>query len=327
MLLTKEIKPVERLTPPEGFIPPPLNPAGVVLETRKLADGVYALLSSKPPVDNGGFVVGARGVLVIDAGISDTMAGRIQDAVREVTAKPILYLVNTNFHGDHTFGNYSFPEETKIVSHWITAERMRDFSAEKEFLLGMVDGDTSVFGDSRLRLPDITFEDYMRLNLGERIVELHYFGPGNTPGDVVVYLPESKIAWTGNLVLGDGSIPFLLEGDAGGYLETIAHFERALDVEAIVPGHGDMTSGLILGRYLRYLSELIDSLRMHLREGHSLEQTLESLPLGKAFTPRAESSFGKLDGFSEGLHRYNVKAIFEEARANSEGLSHRAGGL
>jgi cyclase len=107
------------LAPPEvlaqalqGFFPPPLNPTGARLETKELAPGIYGLLSNKPPVDNSGFVVGEHGVLVIDAHINGAMAGLIQTAVRQVTNKPILYVVNTNYHGDHTFGNSAFPQET-----------------------------------------------------------------------------------------------------------------------------------------------------------------------------------------------------------------------
>ena len=82
---------------PKGFIPPPLKPTQARLETKQLAPGVYALLSNKPPVDNSGFVAGERGVLVIDAHINGAMAQQIQSAVRRVTEKPILYLVNTNY--------------------------------------------------------------------------------------------------------------------------------------------------------------------------------------------------------------------------------------
>jgi len=77
---------------PQGLIPPPLNPIGTQLETKQLAPGIYGLLSSKPPVDNSGFVVGEHGVLVIDAHINGAMAGLIQTAVRRVTNKPILYV-------------------------------------------------------------------------------------------------------------------------------------------------------------------------------------------------------------------------------------------
>ncbi|HBK81520.1 MAG TPA: MBL fold metallo-hydrolase, partial [Nitrospinae bacterium] len=107
---------------PGGFVPP-LDPTGIELKTKRLAPGVYALLAGHGAVDNSGFVVGDRGVLVIDAHINGAMARQIQAAVRRVTDKPILYLVNTNFHGDHTFGNYAFPASTQIVAHRKTAER------------------------------------------------------------------------------------------------------------------------------------------------------------------------------------------------------------
>ena len=108
-------------------IPPLLNPDGVQLVTNELSPGVHALLSEDIAVDNSGFVVGEQGVLVIDAHINHAMAQNIQDAVRRVTDKPIVYLVNTNYHGDHTFGNYAFPAETQIIAHRETARRMVDF--------------------------------------------------------------------------------------------------------------------------------------------------------------------------------------------------------
>ena len=181
--------------PPKGWVPPPLDPTGVTLVTKELSPGVYALLSTKPPVDNSGFVVGERGVLVIDAHINGAMARLIQAAVRRVTDKPILYLVNTNSHGDHTFGNYAFPVETKIVAHRKTAEAMRKFEQEKKVLLATVKG-PEVFSGVRLRLPDVVFEESLRLDLGGRVVEVYHFGHGNTPGDTVVYVPEARVAWT-----------------------------------------------------------------------------------------------------------------------------------
>ncbi len=299
----------QRFNGPNGFIPPPLNPTGVQLETRRLAPGVYALLSGKPAVDNSGFVVGERGVLVIDAHINGAMARQIQAAVRKVTEKPILYLVNTNYHGDHTFGNYAFPRETLIVAHRETAERMRHFEHEKQFMLQTVDNDPAVYADVRLRLPDVVFDNYLRLDLGGREVELYHFGPGNTPGDTVVYLPEVRIAWTGNLVVGEGTIPFLIEGGARADLQTIARFAQTLDVKKIIPGHGLMTSGEIFGRYLSYLNDLIRTVRQAIWAGWTLEETLTRTPLRKQHGLPADSPFVPLIA---GFHRWNVQKTYLE---------------
>lgn len=299
---------------PPGFIPPPLHPGGARLETLRLADGVYALASNLPAVDNSGFVVGKRGVLVVDAHINAEMARQIQAAVRAVTDKPILYLVNTNYHGDHTFGNYAFPSATQILAHRATAERMRDFEAEKEFLLATVNGDRSVYEDAQLRLPDIVFEDYLRLDLGGKVVEIHHFGPGNTPGDAVVYVPEAGVAWTGNLVLGIG-LPFLIEGGADAYLETIERFLEGPEVETIVPGHGPITGSGILEAYRSYLDELNTQVAGLGKSGGSLEAALAAFPLPDAYIPAGVD--GPTRAFLEGLHQFNVWRVLEETRQST----------
>lgn len=295
---------------PEGFPPPPLHPEGVILETRELSPGVYALVSNKPPTDNSGFVVGEDGVLVIDSHISGDMARQIQARVREVTDKPILYLVNTNYHGDHTFGNYAFPEDTRILAHRLTAERMKDFEHEKILMLATVDGDDAILQDTRLRLPDITFDETMRIDLGGRVVELYHFGSGNTPGDTVVYVPEARVAWTGNLVLGEGTIPFLIEGGALDYLATIARFAQTLDARTIVPGHAFPTSGAILGRYFAYLNDLVYTARGARLQGLTLEEVLSGNELSAAYVIPADSPLAAFNDFNNAVHRWNLRATY-----------------
>ena len=102
---------------PAHYKGPNLDPTGVKLYPRFLGHGVYALMASRMPRDNSGVVIGSRGALVIDSGINGEMAKQIQDRVRKLTDRPILYLVNTNYHGDHTFGNYAFPGSVEIVAH------------------------------------------------------------------------------------------------------------------------------------------------------------------------------------------------------------------
>ncbi len=296
---------------PAGFLPPPLHPRGVELTTRELAPGVYALLSDRPPVDNSGFVVGERGVLVIDAHINGEMANKIQAAVRRVTDKPILFLVNTNYHGDHTFGNYAFPAETWIIAHRNTAERMRSFAHEKQFMLQTVENDTSVFGDARLRLPDVVFEDFLRLDLGGRVIELHHFGRGNTTGDTVVYVPDAKAAWTGNLVVG-GIIPPVFEGHAEEYLQTIARFAASLDVQTIVPGHGGLKNGTALSKDMNYLTELLTTVRAAVAAGQGLKETLAQTPISEDYLPPADSPLAQLRPVIQGFHRLAVQLTHQE---------------
>ena len=161
---------------PPGFTPPFLDPTGVDLSTRKLADGVYALLSSNRIADNSGFIVGDRGVLVIDSHVNAAMAGKIMSAVAGITNKRILYVVNTNYHGDHTFGNYAFPAETQVVAHVETARQMRNIEQSKEWMLAAVRGRREIYQDVELRMPDIIFDQHLTIDLGGVVVEIHHFG-------------------------------------------------------------------------------------------------------------------------------------------------------
>jgi len=184
---------------PAHYSGPNLDPHDVRLSPRFLGRGVYALMASKVPRDNSGVVIGSRGALVIDAGMNGAMARQIQERVRRLTDKPLLYVVNTNYHGDHTFGNYAFPGSVEIVAHRKTYDSMSDLEAEKRIRARNLFGNDAAIADvTTWRKPDRVFDgEFLELDLGDRKVQLWHFGPGNTPGDTIVYVPEVKAAWTG----------------------------------------------------------------------------------------------------------------------------------
>ena len=144
------------------------------------------------------------------------------------------------------------------------------------------------------------------------LADQHHFGPGNTQGDTIVFEPRTRTAWTGNLVVGAGSIPPIFEGGTSSYLQTISRFAQTLDVETIIPGHGVPTDGKILGQYLRYLSHLIDSTRRTIAAGGTLDQALAWQPLGKEYLAPAESEAAQLRPFFQGLHRLNVQQTYSD---------------
>jgi glyoxylase-like metal-dependent hydrolase (beta-lactamase superfamily II) len=290
--------------PPE-FVVWKLNPTGCTLTTKEQAPGVFALLSSIPGVDNAGFVVGEKAVLVIDAHISIPMARQIQERVREVTDKPIRYLVNSNYHADHTFGNCAFPPETLVIQQRETAVRTPHLQEEWEFMLPAVNNDPTIFEGVTLRLPDIVFDDYLCIDLGGRTVELYWFGPANTPGDTITYVPGAKVAWTGNMT--GGSFGLALESDAPTFLGTLIRFIRTIEVERLIPGHAPILGPSDLWLYLLYFSQLTSDVKKALSAGWTLEETIERTPMGEAFMlppsdPRANQMKGR--------HSYNVRRTY-----------------
>ncbi len=241
--------------PPPGYIPPPLNPSGVTLETRRLADGVYALVANTPFTDNSGFVVGSDAVLVVDSQFNGQMGRQVLEAVRRVTDKPIRYLVNTNAFGDHTFGNYVFPPETQIVASRRTLDALKNTTVGdvRQRMAPTVGNDLSVFDGVELRLPDIAFDEEWSVDFGGRRVEARFFGQGMSPNDTVVYVPGARVAWTGNLIFGAGTIPWAQAGGIAAYRQTLDRLSKTLDVATIVPGHGALVGGDTIATYQRYL--------------------------------------------------------------------------
>ena len=107
----------------------------------------------------------------------------------------------------------------------------------------------------------------------------------------------------------------LIEGGAGEYLETMAKFTHTLEVTTIIPGHGLLSSGAIFGRYLPYLSELIESVRRAVRGGQSLEEAIAGTPLGQQYTQDTAGSESPLvaqfAAFRAGVHRWNVWRTYQ----------------
>lgn len=297
-------------TTPPGFLPPPLNPTGVVLETRRLSDGVYALMSNTPFADNAGFVVGDDAVLVIDSHFNGAMGLQIIDAVRAVSDLPIRYLLNTNAFGDHTFGNYVFPEDTLIVAHQSTIDAMNMSSVEgiARNMARTVNNDLSVFDGVKLRVPDQGFDKFWQVDLGGRVVQMHFFGPGMSPNDSVVYVPDADVAWTANLIFGQGSIPWARSGGIANYRETLAAFANTIQPSLIVSGHGDLADGDIVHAYRRYLADISTQAEAAVKAGLTMQALSAEAVVGANYAIAPD-----LQRLMTGFHRWNLQEAFKEA--------------
>jgi cyclase len=311
---------------PDGYDGPNLSPVGLELIPHGFADGVYALMANVPPKDNNGLVVGRDAALVIDAGITPHVARQIQRRAVELTATPVRYLVNTTYHGDHTFGNAGFPPEVLIVSSRLNKANMDDLDYEKQTRSGNMHGDAALLDDvTSWRRPDLVFDTYAEIDLGGRTVQLHQFGPGNGPGDTLVYVPDTRTAWTGNFVCHAGTAHMLLQGGPEPYAASLRRMREALpELETIVPGHGPMGDGHeAIDALIGYLELLHEEVTAAVRAARSLDETYATCtdPWADRLDPRLLSALaGYPGGGAEGanrfrrlcqdLHRLNVLATY-----------------
>ncbi|MXM68986.1 MBL fold metallo-hydrolase [Streptomyces sp. HUCO-GS316] len=221
--------------------------------TQEIADGVHAYTQESGGwcVNNAGILLdGRRGPVVVDTAATQARARRLRAAVRALTAAPPRLLVNTHFHGDHTFGNALVGgRDTVVVGHGRARTEMASAGLGLTGLWPDVD-----WGAIELRLPDVTYDGRMELHLDRRTVQLLHPGPAHTTTDTLVWLPEEKVLFAGD-VLMSGCTPFLLMGSLSGSVRAVERI-RALGPRTIVGGHGPVCGPEVLdetAEYLRWL--------------------------------------------------------------------------
>jgi cyclase len=265
------------------------------------------------PRDNSGLIVGSEAALLIDAGINGAVAAQLQALAARLTDKPLKYLVNTNYHGDHTFGNYAFPASVEIVAHRLTAESMADLDYEKRIRSRNLFGHEAAIADvTWWRKPDRVFEDRLDIDLGGRTVQLRHFGPGNTPGDTVVYVADERIAWTGNFVSNERIIPMLLEIGPLEYIDTLARCKAALDIRTIVPGHGPLGTPIAFEHTMRYLWTLYQDVKAAFDAGLSAEGAVDAVALRPEFELPWWVPIRRLRALMKQFHRLDVLFVYRQ---------------
>lgn len=184
---------------------------------------------------NSGFVVGQREVLVVDSRINPPLARQLKAEIEQVTDKPITYLVNTHFHGDHTFGNQVFADTAATIASSLTRERLaKEGEQHLDFLSGFFPVD---YSEVEITPPAVGFEGFMSIDLGGRRVELVETAKGHTGGDVMVWVPDTGVLFTGD-VLVVNQIPWLGHSPSSARLMQDLLDLTAGDVDTFVPGHG-----------------------------------------------------------------------------------------
>ena len=243
---------------------------------EELAPGVYARIGGRPLEPNSGIIVGDDGVILIDTAYSPAAARDIKADIARITPRPITTVIISHHHFDHAWGNQVFvaanPLEprmgARIIGHANARAAMqtdpagqvqgiRDFGHNVAPWYGITQEELNRQLDEVIVTPpDATYTDAVDLWLGDRQVQLRYFGPGHTYGDTFVYLPAERLLFAGDMVCNH-LIPVVGDGDPFSFARVLDQV-AGMDLGAIVPGHGPLAGRQELGEFAACLRALCD---------------------------------------------------------------------
>ena len=209
---------------------------------EQLADGVFAYTAQGDP--NVGAIVGTDAILAIEARATPLMAQQWIDVIRDrIGAAPFGDLVLTHYHAVRTLGASAFGAR-RIVAHantraLIEERGAEDWASEQGRMPRLFAGAETIPG---LTHPTTTFDDRMTVDLGNRVVELKYLGRGHTSGDLVVWLPEERICFAGDLVEAQAA-PYMGDAHVADWSTSTLDHVAALDAEQLVGGRGPVVRG------------------------------------------------------------------------------------
>jgi glyoxylase-like metal-dependent hydrolase (beta-lactamase superfamily II) len=264
--------------------------------TRRLAHGVYAVLGDtgrgSEGRSNAGFVVTRTGVVVIDALASPAQGKTLLRTIRTITPLPVRWLILTHHHPDHTFGAIVFKRAgAKVLAH---PDRRTLASEDGDDAL--VSAWTGVLGLHEMQgfefadTPDVPIAHDTTVTLGERTFEIDVPGTAHTPGDLVIWLPDARVLFAGDLLIEDG-VAMVVDGSSGGLLTALDRLE-ALKPLAVMPGHGRIPAKpleLIRSTRCETLT-LRAKMRGDVQQGVSMSRALASLPPADRDRPVSHNS-------------------------------------
>jgi glyoxylase-like metal-dependent hydrolase (beta-lactamase superfamily II) len=226
--------------------------------TEKVADGVYVIPDRRVNlVPNIGIIIGDDGIMVVDTGMGPANADTVLAEVRKLSDKPIHYLAITHYHPEHGMGAQAFPEETRIIVPMAQKQELLDHGLETfEFFKSFSPEIAKLLEPVELVTPHMAFERFSEVDLGGKQVQLLHFGGAHTGGDMLVFLPEQKILFGGDLVL-NRFFPIFFDKDASplGWIEYLEQIS-VLDPAIIVPGHGEVAGIELVDQLHTYLVAL-----------------------------------------------------------------------
>ena len=274
---------------------------------REVIPGVWSAIgaTAPPTYENSGhnnnlsFIITSEGVVVVNAGASYLLAKALHAEIQQITDQPVRYVILENGQGHAALGsNYWHEQGVPVIAHVDAAAEIEEGSYA--LLSRMRDYNRDRAEGTEVVMPDITFEQQYIIELGGMRIEVLYLGPGHSPGDIQVWLPQQRLVISGDMAFHQRLLPIFDNTDTKGWLDTYERF-LALEPQVVIPGHGVPTDVDEVTKYTRdYLTYLRAEVQKLLDEGGTLADAYNI----------DQSAYSHLDTFEE-LAARNAGMVFE----------------
>lgn len=266
----------------------------VEIKTDKLADGVYMLTGSG---GNIGLGFGDDTAFVIDDQYAP-LTPKILAAIAKLTDKPVKFVLNTHWHGDHTGGNENLGKTGAII---VAQDNVRKRMSTEQFI--------AAFGQKtpaspKIALPVVTFTDSLNLHLNGEEIHVFHVANAHTDGDSIIVFHKANVVHMGDTYF-NGFYPFIDLSTGGSIDGMIAAVDKVLpmidDNTKVIPGHGPLGNKASLAAYGTMLKTVRERVYTGVRNGDTLEQVLASKP-GRGLDDTWGKGFLKPEKFFEFMY-------------------------
>ena len=244
---------------------------------QKVSENIY-VLTDKDMEMNSTLIIGKKDCILVDTRQNISLAKESQSAVKSITNKPIKYLINTHYHGDHTFGNQMFIEVQDIIGHKNTRATLLETGEQHKDLFRDFFG-VSGTDEVVITPPTLTFEKELSLQFDNETINIFHTNNAHSDTDCYIYIPEQKLLITGDLfnnqIIGFTGDP---QSSLSGWIKAIQEMAE-LDIKTVIPGHGPFGKKEDLIVYRQYFEKLQTVAKQEFEKGKTLEEMKESLKL------------------------------------------------
>ena len=242
----------------------------VEIKATQLTEKVYMLQGAG---GNIGLSVGDQEIFIIDDQFAP-LSQKILDAIKKISNKPLTFLVNTHFHGDHTGGNENMAKAgATIIAHENVKKRLKGIQRDGTF-------------KSKETIPVITFNDKLNITINDEDVAVFHVSNAHTDGDSILYFTESNVLHTGDTYF-NGRYPYIdlnSGGSINGYIEAVKRAMILINEDTkIIPGHGQVSNLTEYKSFLNMLETLRGNIQNAIDSGKSEEDIKSDSSLTKDY--------------------------------------------